>query len=638
MKPLARPLRSSPTRPGLAGLSLAVLLSGCALVTPEPISEREVRTRVQADQFKIYSSQDPVFKPITFSEAIARSLSYNLDYRLKLMESALNRDLAEVANYDMLPNLLVSAGYTSRNSLSGSRSFTINPDGSVTDSNTYSGGQDKSRELYGAEFSWSVLDFGVGYYRAKQQANQYLIAEERRRRVVQTILQDVRSAYWRAVGAQRLSRTAEQLMVKVRSALERSREAEAQGLLPPKDALSYQRVLLDAVSLLNARRQDLDFAKRELAALMNITPGTDFTLSDETEPDLLPMPINIAELEELALINRPELHQEDYQARITAAETRRQLLHLFPNLSLNVGKQYDSNRYLYRNNWLDTSVRLTFNLFKALSLPAMQDARDAQVKTDDTRRMALSMAILTQVRVALERYQMSLNDLDIAKDSFQVDQRALSYSRAALTTRLDAELELIRAETRALNSEFQRYAAYAAAQTAFARVYSSVGLEVVPDGLENASLDKIGAAVAKHVAQIENETFVRFVQQAEKLPAIGIRFHAVEASGFAADAQTTVVDAIRMTLKRNKLEIATETGKSPTLHYRLQMDPARNGVRRARWLIELQDGQGKVLGSTQYASTLPVEPAPRLIAAFAEAATVSSLRNITAWLQPGAAQ
>ena len=91
----------------------------------------------------------------------------------------------------------------------------------------------------------------------------------------------------------------------MRSALERSQKAEAAGLLPTKEALNYQRMLLDAVTLLTARRQELELAKRELAALMNVTPGTTFSLADEAEPPLPAMPVNVAELEELALVNRP---------------------------------------------------------------------------------------------------------------------------------------------------------------------------------------------------------------------------------------------------------------------------------------------------------------------------------------------
>lgn len=652
-------------RPLLVTAVGATLLAGCA-VTPEPISERDVRSRVQADQFKIYSAQDPVYKPITFEEALARSLKYNLDYRLKLMESALSQGLAEVAKYDMMPNLLVSAGYTQRNNLTGSRSFDIINDQAVDRlPPSYSGGQDSNRRTASAEFSWNVLDFGVGYYRAKQKANEVLIAEERRRRVVQNILSDVRTSYWRAVGAQRLARDADRLMERVRTALERSREAELQGLIGPRDSLNYQRLLLDAVNLLSSRRLELDFAKRELAALMNITPGTDFTVAELSEAELMPVPVNVAELEELALVNRPELRQEDYQTRITAAEARKQMLYLLPNLSFNLGAQYDSNRYLYNKDWIEASTRVSWNLFRALAISDTDKAQQAQVRTDDVRRMALSMAILTQVRVAIERYRLALNELDLAKESNQVDQRMAGYARAAVSTRTESELELIRAETRALNSEFQRYAAYAAAQAAFGRIYNSVGLEVVPPGIEEASLAEIGAKVSQNLAEIENETFVRVVVTPPRMPPLSVRFDGSETAALPAAtagagmkldgdlastrkaragaplqldgaAQSAVTAAVEKALKRNHIPLAGGPD-AHILSLKLLSDAPGNGVRRAQWLITLRAPDGRQLGEGRYSSTLAAEPGEKSLSAFAEAAIIANLRNFVAWIQPAKA-
>ena len=44
----------------------------------------------------------------------------------------------------------------------------------------------------------------VSHLRAQQKADQVLMAEERRRKVAQNVMQDVRNSYWRALGAQRL--------------------------------------------------------------------------------------------------------------------------------------------------------------------------------------------------------------------------------------------------------------------------------------------------------------------------------------------------------------------------------------------------------------------------------------------------
>ncbi|NJK31441.1 MAG: TolC family protein, partial [Deltaproteobacteria bacterium] len=62
--------------------------------------------------------------------------------------------------------------------------------------------------------------------------------------------------------------------------------------------------------------------------------------ADEREPDLPQPPRNIGELEEVALENRPELREEDYRKRISAAETRKALLSILPGISIDFAGRY----------------------------------------------------------------------------------------------------------------------------------------------------------------------------------------------------------------------------------------------------------------------------------------------------------
>jgi outer membrane protein TolC len=485
--------------PAVVLLGSLVMLGGCS-ITPKPTSASEIQARVVEDQLAMFSAQEPLSQPVSLDEATARALKYNLDHRLKLMESALSTGLADLSRYEMLPSLLVSAGYTKRSNDSGGNSVDIET-GQVSLSNSTS--EERQHTLSRAEFSWNLLDFGVSYYRAKQQANQVLIAEERRQRVTQNIVQDVRSAYWRALGAQRLESQAQELGQRVEAALTRSREAERQGLVSPKDALGFQRMLLDAQLLLAERRQGLAYAKLELAALMNLAPGTPFSLADTRETALPQLPADLKTLDELALSHRPELREEDYRARISADEARRQLLGLMPGLTLSTGINHDTNKYLFNQSWNQSGVQLGMNLLRLLSLPTLQHSQEAQEKLDQARRLALTMAILTQNRVAAERYRLALEELQIARNSSDVDQRLADFAQAAVASKTDSELELIRAQTRVLNSKYQEYAAYASAQAAYGRVYNSLGLSVLPEDT-GGDLQQLGQAVSAKLAGLES--------------------------------------------------------------------------------------------------------------------------------------
>jgi hypothetical protein len=214
-----------------------------------------------------------------------------------------------------------------------------------------------------------------------------------------------------------------------------------------------------------------------------------------------------------------------------------------------------------------------------------------------------------------------------------------AYARAALTTRADSELELIRAETRALNSAFQRYGAYAAAQSAFGRIYNSIGLEVVPAAMDGSSLQDIGASITRNIEQIEKDTFAKLGLGSNALPSMTLQFDGISTADGVANAESAaaIQRAIADVLKRNRMELSTDKAQHQ-LRFALALDAPANGTRRATWVITLTGADGKPLGETRYVSSLMVEPTPGSMIAFAQAAAISSLRPVNTWLAAAAAR
>lgn len=484
---------------------MPLVLAACGSVSPKPFSQAEIGERVSQDVASMYKDQEVIAAPIDFHEAAARALKYNLDYKLKLMETALSRSLHDVSTYEMLPRLVAGAGYSSRNNDSGGTSVLIEPPRSVSLNPSTS--QERSHTMSNLSFSWNALDFGVSYLRAQQKADQVLMAEERRRKVIQNVLQDVRNSYWRAVGAQKLLPRVDGLLERVNTALERSKAIEKQGIMPQAQVLGYQRALLDAVSTLTLRRQDLELAKAELRALMSVEPGVEFTLAEQNELALPRVSVDVEKLERLALEKRPEIMEEWYRKRVTENDIKAAKVLLWPNINLDAGWQYDSNKYLYNSTWFDTGIRVSWNLLKLTQYPALKKAHQAQNDTDDMRRLALSMAVLTQVRVGLQRYNLSLQELKFSEESLGVDKRLLNYAQAAAKSQFDSELEVIRTEARALLGEYQRYAAYSNAQAAWGRVYNSVGLDILPETVEGHDVKTLAVAMKDTMTQWQQTVF-----------------------------------------------------------------------------------------------------------------------------------
>ena len=613
----------------LLAAALAVFVAGCA-VSPKPLTSEEVASRVVEDQGRMYAGQEPLRGPVSLSEVAARAIKYNLDYRLKVMEEALAQGTLDVTRWDMFPRLLANAGYVHRS----------NDLGYITSSGVPSTTTlERNRKLASVEFSWNLLDFGVSYYRSRMAADQTLVAEERKRKVIQNLMQDVRIAYWRALGAQRLMGQMDALMNKTKLALARARMIEQQGLLPQAQALAYQRALLDSTVLLQVRRQDLELAKAELAALMNLPPNTSFTLVDAADPALPPMPAGFDKLETLALNLRPELREEDYRKRISVNDARRALASALPGLSLDFSRQYDSNRYLLNDSWAEGGIRLSLNLFKLASIPALNRQRDAQLAVDDTRRMAQAMAVLTQLRVAGQRYALAKDELEQVSESASVDTRLANYAKAAATSRVDSELEVIRTEARALLSAYQRHVAYANAQAAFGRLYNSIGFDLMPPDGE-PSVSALSRAIDRSMENWHTITFERPARTEvdgvkvslvlEGLDDPALRDAARQGLVEALGRQGVVVGDPAPDAHRLQVKVALEAGPSAGA------DAARGAVEsRADWSLTLFRPNGTRVGGAVYASRVPVPSlGPQGLASLSRSAIESSSGALADWLMP----
>ncbi|MBN3802719.1 TolC family protein [Paraburkholderia sp. Ac-20336] len=481
-------------RPTLIALSAAVLwLSGCA-VKPVPFTDAERVQTAQADRTSMFASQQPVSGPITLDEAMARAIRYNLDHRLKMMEEALAQKQLDLSNFDLLPKLTAQAGYTNRNHplASSSEGLYTQEESLIPSFST-----DQNSRTADLNLSWNLLDFGVSYYEAKEQADHVLVLEQRRRKVVQLMMQQVREAYWQALGAQRLHDRIGPLLDAARAALDDSRAAQKQGLRAPIDTLNYQHSLLDLMRQLEAVRDQLEEAKPRLAALMNLEPGKDYTLAaseDFPVPDFdMPMP----QMEDTALQRRPELVEASYNERISVNETHKAMAKLLPGIELELGGHYDSNSFLVYNAWRAAGISISWNLLNLLNVKTIRGTADAQLEVAKTQRMALSMAVLTQVHVARSELSAKQRQFDLFRQMNDVDQQILEHTHNATQANAQGKLEEIRVATSAMMSELRLYQSYGELESAYGQMLATLGLDPVPDAVRGHDLASLTQSIGE---------------------------------------------------------------------------------------------------------------------------------------------
>lgn len=478
-------------------LAVGTFLSACSVTKMEPLDPEIVAQQTSADKEIINAGKAGLDKPIDVYDAMARALQYNLDGRLKMMEEAMAIGAADVAEFDMLPRMAANAGYTGRSNTQASSSYSIISRQQSLEPSTST---DLDRRTADLTMVWNVLDFGVAYYSTKQSGDRAQIAAERKRKVTQNTLQEVNSAYWRAVAAERLLGRIDPLMERVKKAQSDSAQLEAMRMRSPVEVLTYQKLLLETLSQLEAQRKSLKEAKIQLAALIGIPPGVPYSLVIPDCSYRIPeITSTMEQFEEHAFSHRPEIMEERFNKRISTYETKKAIARMFPGIEFSVGGHYDSNSYLTNNRWGDYGSQVTWNLTNLFSGPANKRYAEAGEQVADSRRQALSMAVLTQLYVARANYDESLRQFMNSEKILSLDKKIIDQNRAAMTASRMGDLALIQSELSTLQTTLARDLMYADLQNAFFKVYVSAGADVTLSDGSEASMEKVATNIENSI-------------------------------------------------------------------------------------------------------------------------------------------
>jgi len=479
---------------------LALLLGGCASLTPEPLTAPQIAAASAADRQRIEKDIEPLRGPLTLEEAIARAIKYNLERRTRMMEEAVALGQLEVGKFDMLPKLVATAGYRERD-----KDLITRSKDSVTNtfsiSNPYISSS-RHATTTDLSFTWSLLDFGQSYYASKQSADRALIAGERRRKALHLLIQDVRTAFWRAASAQKLKAEVRANTAAAEEALADSRQAGLERLRNPLDALRYQRQLLENLRLLEAVDQELSTARVELASLTSLPLAQDIAVAEPENPlGTKWLEIPVEQMEEQAIANNADLRESFYSARIASQETRRVLLSMFPGLSFNYGVKSSDDSYLINQHWTESGAQLSFNLLGLLSAPAQMRLADAGVALAEQRRMTTQMAVLTQLHLARLHYHNAFRQFERADAIWQVDSDIAGHVANREQAQTQTKLDRVSNQTGAILSQLRRYQALSYVHAAAGKLQATLGLEPTIAGSQDMPLAQLTQAVGASLRQ-----------------------------------------------------------------------------------------------------------------------------------------
>ena len=475
-------------------LGVLLLVSGCAQMTPAPVSQNALLAQSRIDRDTARRGVEPINGPLGLPQAMARALKYNLDRRSRMMEEAIALGQLDLSKFDMLPRLMASAGYHHRSEDNTTRAVD-SVTGAPSLANPFiSSARDHTLSDVGA--TWNMLDFGLSYVTAQQNANRVLIAAERRRKASHLVLQDVRTAFWRTASAQKLRASIRSSITLAEEALTDARKAEQERLRSPIESLRYQRQLLENLRLLEGIDQELASAQIELASLINAPPGSDLKVlepAEELGESILEQTIDV--LETTAIANNADLREQHYNVRVAQAETRKVYFRMFPNLNLNANLKYDTDNYLVHNSWNETGAQLSFNLLNLASAPAQMRFAQAGVALADQRRVTMQMAVLAQMHLARLYYANALKQFHRADAIWSVDERINQHSANRAQAENQGKLEQVSNNTTAILSLLRRYQALALAHAASSKLQAVLGVEPATDSQVGLPLAQLSAAI-----------------------------------------------------------------------------------------------------------------------------------------------
>ena len=483
-------------------LAIFVFLSGCKR-NLEPITAYETEKKVHEDIAKIEKIKKDNKSweenlDIDLYTAIALAIKNNKELKIKLLETAMSNRQIDKVRFEMLPSFAANAGYTGSERYNASSSATV-PSGDLAGSisSSYSTSRERDVNSQDIGFTWNALDFGLSYIRAGQDSNRYLISEEMERKAEHNITREVIKFYWNTLSADKLIRKYDPLLIEVDKALNDSQKIEELLLTKPMDALLYQKELLDIQRALQTQKQMFIDSRIQLATIMGLLPNQKFKVVETKDP-LTILDMSIKGMEEYALIHRPELKKSHYDEAISIQETKASMTSLLPGLNFNAAWTHSSNDHLMNKTNFEYGSVMGANLLNVFMYPKIKEINQMNTEIIKEKRLALSMAVLSQVHLANIDYSLALEEYDTAQRYYQVSKKITEQIKNAQKIARFGNLELIREQASLLVAELRHDLAYTKLQYAVGEIYTSVGIDITKENIKELSFKDYASLIKKN--------------------------------------------------------------------------------------------------------------------------------------------
>lgn len=464
----------SRTKRALRGLLLSALAScfllGCEHQPYNWCAIREINYSI--DMAKIYDDPQLPSHPLALEEIIEIAMQRNLDLLVKQREIDIQEEIATRDRLRMLPSLTLSGEISGRDKpvLTTSQSVIT---GAISTGFTSHESRTNRWDVVGA---WSVIDFGLAFYRSRQEKNRILTNALEYQRVRQNLLLDIVTEFWKTIVAKKAVDGAEVIIAKAKERQKDLDQQIANKVIPEIEGLRNEDRLLAVQIQLQSYRREYDSSRELLSALMGIPPGTKFEIAPVGELNITSININpTRELEEIALKTRPELYTQDVQEEIMADEARAAVIQMFPNATGFLDSNFDRDKFLVFHYWRTAGIRAAWNLLNIPNLGAVKRSAEYRELQARENRLALSVGILSQLHIAHIRLDDATEQYALVKSQNGIKTRMLESTRKEVAQGVSTGAYLFDYEVDALLADINTMKAYAEMQVSIEQLNNALG-------------------------------------------------------------------------------------------------------------------------------------------------------------------
>jgi hypothetical protein len=303
--------------------------------------------------------------------------------------------------------------------------------------------------------SFTTLDNGIDYVATIRNS------ESRKQQAAQSIINDVRSAYLLAAGAEFLG-------PEIARALS---EAETTKATSPAD----QEKRDVAIQILKSLYEDLGTARAELADLLNISDPATLQFAQTSSPHDVTFPLSTRPegLELLALSRHPA------NASAGAENLRDNALNAFPGIKDILTRSHQNT--VSTEQWDSFSASFTPGLVRIYSMNLELQQPEHKARLEALQQQALSAAIMTQAHIAYAQYQNIYQEQEAAKKELNSDSGP------------DAVLNSLKNATAAVQAHLAR----AETQIAYNHFLDSIGADLLPDNAGQMNVAELSSTLQK---------------------------------------------------------------------------------------------------------------------------------------------